>query len=88
MKVYVVCEVDVDTEEYDISRVQEVFSNRENAIARAIVLLQDSGNSVRYTEEYKNLTHKIIEEYIDKFGEFYDRDFEVAVFERTVDPFN
>lgn len=86
MKVYMVCEVDMETQE--IFRVREVFSNRDSAIDRAIVLLQDRGNSVRRTEKYKNLMFERIKEHLDKFGEFYDRNFEVAVFERTVDPFN
>ena len=87
MKVYMVCEVDMETQE--IYRVREVLSNRDSAIDRATVLLQDRGNySVRYTEEYKNLIRKIIGEYLNKFGEFFDKDFEVAVFERTVDPFS
>lgn len=79
-----VCEVNMETRE--IFRVREVFSSRKGAIERAVVLLQDTGK-YKYTEATRNLIRQIIDEYLDKFGEFYD-DFEVAVFERTVDPFS
>ena len=84
MKVYMVCEVNTETRE--ISRVREVFSDREGAINRAVVLFQDTGK-YKIADEGRHLIRKTIEEYLDTFGEFYD-DFDVAVFERTVDPFS
>ena len=81
---YTVCEVNKVTGE--IYRVRETFSDLERAVNRAIVLIQDNGSHPdRYSETYVELLRAMITSYIDKNGEFWDRDFEAAVFARKLD---
>lgn len=81
---YIVCEVNKVTGE--IYRVRETFSDVERAVNRAIVLIQDNGsNPDRYNEAYVDLLRAMITSYVEKNGEFWDRNFEAAVFARQVD---